>query len=381
MCARGRGERRPKKEEGKRKGKEKEKKSEEGRKKRGKKKKERKKVRRKERRKRIERGGGWRSERKGCPRWGGRVSTIAPLVPSAVGPEGTDAMAASSSSSSGEQQYSLRWNDFHSSILSSFRHLRDEEDFVDVTLACDSSSFTAHKVVLSACSPYFRRLLKANPCQHPIVILRDVASSDMESLLRFMYHGEVHVGQEQLAAFLKTAQMLQVRGLADVNSGAATAKIPPPSSSGGNNGSAPATPRNPWQDNGRGDLNESGLSPPPDKRPRSYSPPLGNHIEPKTDLQESLLGQALEGGPTIHTTPTNNVQAQSTGEDSNSMSDNEEDMSNNDSILNSVKTEPSDILNDSMEHHRSTFPAALLGLQGNPSFLLHKKNTIILKTQ
>ncbi|XP_076644096.1 protein abrupt isoform X1 [Halictus rubicundus] len=273
-------------------------------------------------------------------------------------------MAASSSSSSGEQQYSLRWNDFHSSILSSFRHLRDEEDFVDVTLACDSSSFTAHKVVLSACSPYFRRLLKANPCQHPIVILRDVASSDMESLLRFMYHGEVHVGQEQLAAFLKTAQMLQVRGLADVNSGAATAKIPPPSSSGGYNGSAPATPRNPWQDNGRGDLNESGLSSPPEKRPRSQSPPLGNHVEQKSELQESLLGQALEGGPTIHTTPSNNVQAQSTGEDSNSMSDNEEDMSNNDSILNSVKTEPSDILNDSMEHHRNSFPATLLGLPG-----------------
>ncbi|KOX69226.1 Protein abrupt [Melipona quadrifasciata] len=92
--------------------------------------------------------------------WGARVSTIAPLVPSAAGPEGTDAMAASSSSSSGEQQYSLRWNDFHSSILSSFRHLRDVEDFVDVTLACESNSFTAHKVVLSACSPYFRQLLK-----------------------------------------------------------------------------------------------------------------------------------------------------------------------------------------------------------------------------
>ncbi|XP_051158387.1 protein abrupt isoform X3 [Leptopilina boulardi] len=272
-------------------------------------------------------------------------------------------MAASSSSSSGEQQYSLRWNDFHSSILSSFRHLRDEEDFVDVTLACDSSSFSAHKVVLSACSPYFRRLLKANPCQHPIVILRDVASSDMESLLRFMYHGEVHVGQEQLAAFLKTAQMLQVRGLADVSSGAA-AKIPQAPSSTGNNGSAPNTPRNSWQDSGRGDANESGIGSPPEKRPRSYSPPLGNHIEPKTDLQESLLGQALEGGPTIHTTPTNNLQAQSTGEDSNSMTDNEEDTSNNDSILNSVKTEPSDILNDSLEHHRNSFPAALLGLQG-----------------
>ncbi|XP_029165829.1 protein abrupt-like isoform X5 [Nylanderia fulva] len=268
-------------------------------------------------------------------------------------------MAASSSSSSGgEQQYSLRWNDFHLSILNSFRCLREKEDFVDVTLACDSCTFTAHKVVLSACSPYFRDLLKANPCQHPIVILRDVASSDMESLLRFMYNGEVHVGQEQLPAFLKTAQMLQVKGLADVKSGVSSTKIP--SSSAGNNGSAPATPRN-WQDNGRGDLNESDMSP-PEKRPRSCSPPLDNHVEQKLDLQESLLGQALEGGPTIHTIPTNNIQ--STGEDSNSMSDNEEDISNNGSILNTVKTEPSDLLNDSIDHHRNSFPAALLGLQG-----------------
>lgn len=84
-----------------------------------------------------------------------------------------------------EQQYSLKWNDFQASILSSFRHLRDEEDFVDVTLACDQRSFTAHKVVLSACSPYFRKLLKANPCEHPIVILRDVRCDDMDSLLRY----------------------------------------------------------------------------------------------------------------------------------------------------------------------------------------------------
>lgn len=51
-----------------------------------------------------------------------------------------------SSPTPSDQQYALRWNDFQSSILSSFRHLRDEEDFVDVTLACDQRSFTAHKV-------------------------------------------------------------------------------------------------------------------------------------------------------------------------------------------------------------------------------------------
>lgn len=47
---------------------------------------------------------------------------------------------------------------------------------------------------------------------------------------------------------------------------------------------------------------------PPEKRARSYSPPMANHIEQKSDLQESLLGQALEGGPTIHTTSANNIQ-------------------------------------------------------------------------
>jgi hypothetical protein len=51
-----------------------------------------------------------------------------------------------SSPTQSDQQYALKWNDFQSSILSSFRHLRDEEDFVDVTLACDQRSFTAHKV-------------------------------------------------------------------------------------------------------------------------------------------------------------------------------------------------------------------------------------------
>lgn len=59
---------------------------------------------------------------------------------------------------------------------------------------------------------------QANPCQHPIIILQDVREQDMEALIRFMYHGEVHIGQDQLPDFLRTAQTLQVRGLAEVSS-------------------------------------------------------------------------------------------------------------------------------------------------------------------
>lgn len=60
------------------------------------------------------------------------------------------------------QHFCLRWNNYQSSITSAFENLRDDEDFVDVTLACDGRSLKAHRVVLSACSPYFRELLKVS---------------------------------------------------------------------------------------------------------------------------------------------------------------------------------------------------------------------------
>ena len=61
-----------------------------------------------------------------------------------------------------EQPFVLKWNDYHTSILNSFKVLRDQEDFIDVTIACGTKSFMAHKVVLSACSPYFHSMLKVS---------------------------------------------------------------------------------------------------------------------------------------------------------------------------------------------------------------------------
>ena len=61
-----------------------------------------------------------------------------------------------------DQQFCLRWNNFHTNITSAFESLRDDEDFVDITLACEGRQIKAHKMVLSACSPYFRALLKVS---------------------------------------------------------------------------------------------------------------------------------------------------------------------------------------------------------------------------
>lgn len=111
------------------------------------------------------------------------------------------------------EQFSLRWNDFHSNLSQSFHALLEGEDLVDVTLAAGGQYVQAHKLILSVCSPYFKELFKMNPCEHPIVILKDVAHQELRQLLQFMYRGEVHVRRQELSGFLHTAELLQVKGL------------------------------------------------------------------------------------------------------------------------------------------------------------------------
>ncbi|KAH8297779.1 hypothetical protein KR054_009833 [Drosophila jambulina] len=129
-------------------------------------------------------------------------------------PQGRSSSVASPSSSS--QQFCLRWNNYQSNLTTIFDQLLQNECFVDVTLACDGRSMKAHKMVLSACSPYFQTLLAETPCQHPIVIMRDVNWSDLKAIVEFMYRGEINVSQDQIGPLLRIAEMLKVRGLADV---------------------------------------------------------------------------------------------------------------------------------------------------------------------
>lgn len=111
------------------------------------------------------------------------------------------------------EKFCLRWNDFESNISSAFRELREDKDFFDVTLACEDEQLQAHKVILSACSPFFRTVLRRNRHEHPLLYLKGVKYADLVSVLNFMYHGEVNVAQEELNSFLAIAEELKVKGL------------------------------------------------------------------------------------------------------------------------------------------------------------------------
>ena len=76
-----------------------------------------------------------------------------------------------SASRSADQQFCLRWNSFHSNLATSFHTLRSDEEFVDVTLAAEGQLIKAHRVVLSACSPFFKEILKVRFVDLPYIYL------------------------------------------------------------------------------------------------------------------------------------------------------------------------------------------------------------------
>ena len=109
-------------------------------------------------------------------------------------------------------KFSLNWKDFETNMSTAFKELREEKDFFDVTIACEDSQIQAHKVILSACSTFFRNILRRNPHQHPLLYLRGIKYKELLSILNFMYNGEVNVAQEELKQFLSIAADLQVKG-------------------------------------------------------------------------------------------------------------------------------------------------------------------------
>lgn len=171
------------------------------------------------------------------------------------------------------QQFCLRWNNYQTNLTNVFDQLLQSESFVDVTLACEGHSVKAHKMVLSACSPYFQNIFFENPCQHPIVILKDIKWPELKAVVEFMYKGEINVSQEQIGPLLKVAESLKIRGLADVNG---------------------------EHDLGKG-LEDVSLS---RKKRRRTSV---DESSPEGSVTESLEGRALElvttSPPSAHTTP------------------------------------------------------------------------------
>ena len=134
-----------------------------------------------------------------------------------------DSMAHSGVDGSGDPQecFVLKWSEYHMNVAESFKLMRADGDFLDTTVACSGSEqLQAHRVVLSAFSPYLKGMLRNNPQPNPVLIMPpNVKFVDLHSLLEFMYHGEVRVPADNLESLMQLAQLLRVKGLTEEKDG------------------------------------------------------------------------------------------------------------------------------------------------------------------
>uniref|UniRef100_A0A4Y0BJF1 BTB domain-containing protein n=1 Tax=Anopheles funestus TaxID=62324 RepID=A0A4Y0BJF1_ANOFN len=173
-----------------------------------------------------------------------------------------------------DQQFCLRWNNHQSTLISVIDTLLENGTLVDCTLAAEGKFLKAHKVVLSACSPYFATLLSQQYDKHPIFILKDVKFQELRAMMDYMYRGEVNISQDQLAALLKAAESLQIKGLSDNRS----------SSSAGTGGGAQ-----------KGDATAVKSLQPPVPASKASGLTIENKRSLKSELHESDMSGSREG--------------------------------------------------------------------------------------
>ena len=98
------------------------------------------------------------------------------------------------------------------------REMRTSNDFTDVTIICsDQIEVNAHRNILSAFSPTFRRILLLDKCMNnPVIYLRGIQSEDIEPILQFIYLGETTIQQNRVQEFLTVAKELEIKDLVNI---------------------------------------------------------------------------------------------------------------------------------------------------------------------
>ena len=112
------------------------------------------------------------------------------------------------------EKFSLKWTDFDVNASKAFRKLRREEDFFDVTLVSDDEHhISAHKLVLSSSSEFFKNILRKVKEANPVIYLNGIQAKELYSVMDYIYEGEVQLHQKDLDYFLEIAQKLKIEGM------------------------------------------------------------------------------------------------------------------------------------------------------------------------
>lgn len=121
-----------------------------------------------------------------------------------------------SSSSSSSMTYTS--NKHPNKLLESLNELRKREELYDVVILVGSLRIVAHRVVLSAVSPYFEAMFTGElvESQQREIVIRDVDQRAMQLLIDFGYTAKICVEETNVQSLLPAACLLQMSEIQDI---------------------------------------------------------------------------------------------------------------------------------------------------------------------
>ena len=113
-------------------------------------------------------------------------------------------------------KFNLTWHTYSDSLRTMMQEMMMSEDFADVTLITnDKKLFKGHRNILSACSPVFKNIfqMESHSNNHPVIYLRGIEYSEIESIMQFIYMGETAVYEDRMHEFQSVAKNLEIKEL------------------------------------------------------------------------------------------------------------------------------------------------------------------------
>ena len=101
-------------------------------------------------------------------------------------------------------KFSLGFDYFSQNIKD---YLKQEQDFLNVTLACDVDQLIkAHKVILSAGSLFFRNILSNSKHPEPFIFLTGVRMNILKNIIELIYTGETIIAEDEIGNCTEAAR-------------------------------------------------------------------------------------------------------------------------------------------------------------------------------
>ena len=114
-----------------------------------------------------------------------------------------------------QEKYTLHWHSYSDHLREALNEMMISSEFADVTLVTDDKQqIRAHRNILSACSPVFKSILQIDSKNaNPVIYLRGIQHSEMESIMQFIYLGEARFYEERMNEFIKVSKDLEIKDL------------------------------------------------------------------------------------------------------------------------------------------------------------------------